>query len=55
MTELAFFVALTILVIIAGLRTLLTRTVNRSTYQRLVGIEPHRIDLPIAPRRPGHS
>lgn len=36
-------------------RTLLTRTVNRATYQRLAGIAAHRINLPFAPRSPGHS
>jgi 4-diphosphocytidyl-2-C-methyl-D-erythritol kinase len=38
-----------------GARTLLTRTVNRSTYQRLAGIKAHRINLPFAPRRSRHS
>ena len=37
------------------IRTLVTRTVNRSTYQRLAGIPAHRIHLPFAPRRSGHS
>jgi 4-diphosphocytidyl-2-C-methyl-D-erythritol kinase len=36
-------------------RTLLTRTVNRAAYQRLAGIPAHRINLPFAPRRSGHS
>jgi 4-diphosphocytidyl-2-C-methyl-D-erythritol kinase len=36
-------------------RTLVTRTLNRAAYQRLAGIQPHRIHLPFAPRSPGHS
>jgi 4-diphosphocytidyl-2-C-methyl-D-erythritol kinase len=36
-------------------RTLVTRTLNRATYQRLAGIVGHRINLPFAPRSPGHS
>jgi 4-diphosphocytidyl-2-C-methyl-D-erythritol kinase len=36
-------------------RALLTRTVNRTAYQRLAGIAAHRINLPFAPRSPGHS
>jgi 4-diphosphocytidyl-2-C-methyl-D-erythritol kinase len=32
-----------------------TRTVGRSTYRRLVGIPAHRIDLPFAPRGVGRS
>jgi 4-diphosphocytidyl-2-C-methyl-D-erythritol kinase len=38
-----------------SLRTLLTRTVNRAAYQRLAAIPAHRINLPFAPRRSGHS
>ena len=38
-----------------GRRTFLTRTVNRATYQRLAGIQAHRINLPFAPRDSGHS
>jgi 4-diphosphocytidyl-2-C-methyl-D-erythritol kinase len=34
---------------------LVTRTVGRSSYRRLVGIPGHRIDLPFAPRGVGHS
>jgi 4-diphosphocytidyl-2-C-methyl-D-erythritol kinase len=34
---------------------LVTRTVGRSTYRRLVGITAHRIDLPFAPRGVGRS
>jgi 4-diphosphocytidyl-2-C-methyl-D-erythritol kinase len=34
---------------------LVTRTVGRSSYRRLVGIPAHRIDLPFAPRGVGHS
>jgi 4-diphosphocytidyl-2-C-methyl-D-erythritol kinase len=33
----------------------LTRVVGRAGYQRLAGIRHHRIDLPFAPRRSGHS
>ena len=36
-------------------RTLVTRTMNRAAYQRLAGIVGHRINLPFAPRSPGHS
>jgi 4-diphosphocytidyl-2-C-methyl-D-erythritol kinase len=36
-------------------RALVTRTLNRTTYQRLAGIAAHRINLPFAPRSPGHS
>jgi len=36
-------------------RAVLTRTVNRPAYQRLAGIAAHRINLPFAPRSPGHS
>jgi 4-diphosphocytidyl-2-C-methyl-D-erythritol kinase len=36
-------------------RALVTRTLNRAAYQRLAGIEPHRIHLPFAPRSWGHS
>jgi 4-diphosphocytidyl-2-C-methyl-D-erythritol kinase len=36
-------------------RIVLTRTVNRAAYQRLAGIAAHRINLPFAPRSPGHS
>lgn len=36
-------------------RTLVTRTLNRAAYQRLAGIVGHRINLPFAPRSPGHS
>ena len=36
-------------------RAVLTRTVNRTAYQRLAGIAAHRINLPFAPRSPGHS
>jgi 4-diphosphocytidyl-2-C-methyl-D-erythritol kinase len=36
-------------------RTLLTRTVNRAAYQRVAGIPALRINLPFAPRSPGHS
>jgi 4-diphosphocytidyl-2-C-methyl-D-erythritol kinase len=36
-------------------RTVLTRTMNRTAYQRLAGIAAHRINLPFAPRSPGHS
>ena len=36
-------------------RVLLTRTLNRAAYQRLAGIKAHRINLPFAPRSPGHS
>ncbi len=36
-------------------RTLVTRTLNRATYQRLAGIVGHRINLPFAPGSPGHS
>ena len=38
-----------------GARALLTRTVNRATYQRLAGIPAHRINLPFVPRSSGHS
>jgi 4-diphosphocytidyl-2-C-methyl-D-erythritol kinase len=38
-----------------GRRTVVTRTVNRATYQRLAAITAHRINLPFAPRRPGHT
>lgn len=38
-----------------GRRTVLTRTANRSAYQRLAGIPAHRINLPFAPRGSGHS
>ena len=34
---------------------LVTRTVNRAAYQRLAAIPAHRINLPFAPRRSGHS
>jgi 4-diphosphocytidyl-2-C-methyl-D-erythritol kinase len=34
---------------------LVTRTIGRSTYRRLVGITAHRIDLPFAPRVVGRS
>jgi 4-diphosphocytidyl-2-C-methyl-D-erythritol kinase len=36
-------------------RAIVTRTLNRAAYQRLAGIEPHRIHLPFAPRSRGHS
>ena len=36
-------------------RAVITRTLNRATYQRLAGIAGHRINLPFAPRSPGHS
>jgi 4-diphosphocytidyl-2-C-methyl-D-erythritol kinase len=36
-------------------RAVLTRTLNRNAYQRLAGIAAHRINLPFAPRSPGHS
>lgn len=39
----------------SGTRTMLTRTINRTTYQRLAGIRAHRINLPFAPRRTRHS
>jgi 4-diphosphocytidyl-2-C-methyl-D-erythritol kinase len=39
----------------AGRRTVLTRTVNRSAYQRLAGIPASRINLPFAPRHSDHS
>jgi 4-diphosphocytidyl-2-C-methyl-D-erythritol kinase len=38
-----------------GARALLTRTVNRAAYQRVAGIPALRINLPFAPRSPGHS
>jgi 4-diphosphocytidyl-2-C-methyl-D-erythritol kinase len=38
-----------------GRRALVTRTVNRSEYQRLAAIAAHRINLPFASRRSGHS
>jgi 4-diphosphocytidyl-2-C-methyl-D-erythritol kinase len=38
-----------------GRRLLVTRTLNRTTYQRLAGIKAHRINLPFAPRSLGHS
>ena len=37
------------------LNGVVTRTVNRTQYQRLAGIAGHRIDLPFAPRGSGHS
>jgi 4-diphosphocytidyl-2-C-methyl-D-erythritol kinase len=36
-------------------RVLITRTIGRSRYARLVGIRAHRIDLPFARRGVGHS
>jgi 4-diphosphocytidyl-2-C-methyl-D-erythritol kinase len=36
-------------------RILVTRMANRAAYQRLAAITAHRINLPFAPRRPGHS
>jgi 4-diphosphocytidyl-2-C-methyl-D-erythritol kinase len=36
-------------------RIVVTRTLNRPAYQRLAGIGAHRIHLPFAPRRLGHS
>ena len=38
-----------------GKRVILTRIVNRAAYQRLAAIPAHRINLPFASRRPGHS
>jgi 4-diphosphocytidyl-2-C-methyl-D-erythritol kinase len=38
-----------------GARALLTRTINRAAYQRFAGIKALRINLPFAPRSPGHS
>ena len=38
-----------------GKRVILTRIVNRAAYQRLAAIPGHRINLPFASRRPGHS
>ena len=38
-----------------GKRAILTRIVNRAAYQRLAAIPAHRINLPFASRRPGHS
>ena len=34
---------------------IVTRIVNRAAYQRLAAIPAHRINLPFAPRSPGHS
>ena len=39
----------------SGARALVSRTVNRAAYRRLVGIPANRINLPFAPRSPGHS
>jgi 4-diphosphocytidyl-2-C-methyl-D-erythritol kinase len=36
-------------------RVFVTRIVNRAAYQRLAAIRAHRINLPFASRRPGHS
>ena len=39
----------------ASCRTLVTKTLNRQKYQRLAATSGHRINLPFAPRRLGHS
>ena len=38
-----------------GKRVIVTRIVNRAAYQRLAAIPAHRINLPFASRRSGHS
>jgi 4-diphosphocytidyl-2-C-methyl-D-erythritol kinase len=38
-----------------GMRTIVTKTVNRAVYQRLAGFTAHRINLSFAPRSLGHS
>lgn len=39
----------------ASRRTLVTKTLNRQKYQALAATSAHRINLPFAPRGPGHS
>jgi 4-diphosphocytidyl-2-C-methyl-D-erythritol kinase len=39
----------------ASRRTLVTQTLNRQKYQTLAATSAHRINLPFAPRGPGHS